>query len=336
MGGSSARAPSSALSDIGLLHQADGTLKSSGTKLDQALGNLERTAANSWPRTAATSSATNGLADRLRKTDRPACSGPRARSRTFAPGRPAELNDRNSDRQSMEPRGRRPRSGCVAQYQALDSNMARLSGTAELRVAADHELEQGVAINGGQPPLTRTRGFSRWAPAASAPANTGGTGPPWLKCRPPGPECCTRIPVDVQRPPPATFGRPNPFANAYRRWLPDRRHRRLPAPPGRDALRRLMEPWPRPAARCARRDRSARAGPSAGPCASSKKACAPAWTCGRRRLAQDLHELYGYVTMRLTQANLRNDEAAARRMPASAAAAARSLARHLPPVAADA
>lgn len=28
------------------------------------------------------------------------------------------------------------------------------------------------------------------------------------------------------------------------------------------------------------------------------------------RLAEDLHELYGYVSLRLTQANLRNDEAA--------------------------
>jgi flagellar protein FliS len=28
------------------------------------------------------------------------------------------------------------------------------------------------------------------------------------------------------------------------------------------------------------------------------------------RLARDLHELYGYLTLRLTQANLRNDEAA--------------------------
>ena len=47
-------------------------------------------------------------------------------------------------------------------------------------------------------------------------------------------------------------------------------------------------------------------------------------------LAADLHALYGYLTMRLTPANLRNDEAAARRVPAPAGPAARRLARHRP------
>jgi flagellar protein FliS len=57
-----------------------------------------------------------------------------------------------------------------------------------------------------------------------------------------------------------------------------------------------------------RRHRDARAAPSAAPCASSRKACAAASTCeagGRwRRTWTPLR----YVGLRLTQANLRNDE----------------------------
>ena len=69
------------------------------------------------------------------------------------------------------------------------------------------------------------------------------------------------------------------------------------------------KPWPRPGVRCAAATWSEKAWPSAARFASWTKPARRARPARRRPLAQDLDDLYGYLTMRLTLANLRHDEA---------------------------
>lgn len=111
-------------SDIGLSVQTDGTIKSTTSKLDAALGNLDEL--QKFFATATTSSATNGLADRLRRL-----SDALINTDGALPARQEglrKLKSANSDRQEvLEDRVAATEKRLRAQYQTLDANMARLS-----------------------------------------------------------------------------------------------------------------------------------------------------------------------------------------------------------------
>ena len=111
-------------SDIGMQVQTDGTLKLTSTKLDAAMGNLDEL--QKFFATNGESSATSGLADRLRKlTD--ALIGTDGAVPSRQEGL-RKLKSLNSDRQeAMEDRVAATEKRLRAQYQTLDANMARLS-----------------------------------------------------------------------------------------------------------------------------------------------------------------------------------------------------------------
>jgi flagellar hook-associated protein 2 len=111
-------------SDIGIQVQTDGTLKLTGSKVDTAMGNLEEL--QKFFATNTDSSATNGLADRLRKlTDSLIGTDGAIPSRQEGL---RKLKSLNSDRQdAMEDRVAATEKRLRAQYQTLDANMARLS-----------------------------------------------------------------------------------------------------------------------------------------------------------------------------------------------------------------
>lgn len=111
-------------SDIGLSIQTDGTIKTTGSKLDSAMGNLAEL--QKFFATSATLSSANGLADRLRKLSDSMISTDGA-----LPSRQdglRKLKTSNSDRQQvLEDRVAATEKRLRKQYQTLDANMARLS-----------------------------------------------------------------------------------------------------------------------------------------------------------------------------------------------------------------
>lgn len=121
---SSASSTFARASDIGLSPQTDGTLKVSGSKLDSAMGNLEEM--QKFFATATSSSATNGLADRLRQLSDTLLGTDGA-----LPSRQEglrKLKTVNSDRQqALEDRVAATEQRLRKQYQMLDANMARLN-----------------------------------------------------------------------------------------------------------------------------------------------------------------------------------------------------------------
>jgi len=123
-GSSSASATYGRASDIGLQIQTDGTLKATGTKIDAAIANVDEL--QKFFATSTTSSATSGLADRLRKLTDTLISADGA-----VPSRQEglrKLKTANGDRQqALEDRVAATEKRLRAQYQTLDTNMARLS-----------------------------------------------------------------------------------------------------------------------------------------------------------------------------------------------------------------
>lgn len=111
-------------SDIGLSPQTDGTLKVTGSKLDAALGKLDDL--QKFFATATDVSTTNGLGDRLRQlTDRLLGTEGAIPSRQEGL---RKLKSINGDRQqALEDRVAQTEKRLRAQYQALDTSMARLS-----------------------------------------------------------------------------------------------------------------------------------------------------------------------------------------------------------------
>lgn len=111
-------------SDIGLSVQTDGTIKATTSKLDAAMGNLDEL--QKFFATATSSSATNGLADRLRRL-----SDALINTDGALPARQEglrKLKAANTDRQDvLEDRVAATEKRLRAQYQTLDANMARLS-----------------------------------------------------------------------------------------------------------------------------------------------------------------------------------------------------------------
>ena len=124
-GSSSASAVYGRASDIGLSLQTDGTVKVTGSKLDTALGNLDEL--QKFFTTATSSADTNGLGDRLRRlTD--TLLGTDGVVVTRQDGL-RKLKSLNTDRQqSLEDRIAMTEKRLRAQYQTLDTNMARLTG----------------------------------------------------------------------------------------------------------------------------------------------------------------------------------------------------------------
>jgi flagellar hook-associated protein 2 len=123
-GSSSASSVFGRASDIGLSIQTDGTLKVTTSKLDGAMGKLDEL--QKFFATATDSSATNGLADRLRLlSDRLIGAEGALPSRQEGL---RKLKSTNSDRQqALEDRVAATEKRLRAQYQTLDANMARLS-----------------------------------------------------------------------------------------------------------------------------------------------------------------------------------------------------------------
>jgi flagellar hook-associated protein 2 len=123
-GSSSASSTFARASDIGMSIQTDGTLKITGSKLDTAMGQLDEL--QKFFATATTSSASSGLADRLRQLSDALIGADGA-----LPSRQdglRKLKTSNSDRQQvLEDRVAATEKRLRAQYQALDANMARLS-----------------------------------------------------------------------------------------------------------------------------------------------------------------------------------------------------------------
>lgn len=122
---SSASSAFARASDIGLSVQTDGTLKLTGSKFDSALGKLDQLQA--FFATSTESSATNGLGDRLRRlTDALLSVDGAVTSRQEGL---RKLKTVNSDRQQvLEDRVAATEKRLRAQYQLLDTNMARLTG----------------------------------------------------------------------------------------------------------------------------------------------------------------------------------------------------------------
>ena len=112
-------------SDLGLQVQTDGTIKVDSTALEEGFEDLDELQA--FFATDTDSSATNGLAYRLRSlTDSLLGTDGAMESRQEGL---RELLSRNSDRQAtLEERVAATEKRLLAQYQALDLNMARLSG----------------------------------------------------------------------------------------------------------------------------------------------------------------------------------------------------------------
>lgn len=123
-GSSSASGTFTRASDIGLQIQTDGTLKTTSSKLDAAIVNVDEL--QKFFATSTTSSATNGLADRLRKLADALIGAEGA-----VPSRQEglrKLKTVNSDRQqALEDRVAATEKRLRAQYQTLDTNMARLT-----------------------------------------------------------------------------------------------------------------------------------------------------------------------------------------------------------------
>ncbi|MEN9629110.1 MAG: hypothetical protein RJA10_2337 [Pseudomonadota bacterium] len=111
-------------SDIGLSVQTDGTIKTTTSKLDTAMGNLEEL--QKFFATSSTESATNGLADRLRRlSDALIGTGGALPARQEGL---RKLKAANADRQEvLQDRVAATEKRLRAQYQALDANMARLT-----------------------------------------------------------------------------------------------------------------------------------------------------------------------------------------------------------------
>ena len=123
-GESSASSAFTRASDLGLSVQTDGTVKISSTKLDAGFAQLSQLQA--FFATSTDSSATNGLADRLRQlTDRLLGVDGAITSRQDGI---RKLKTLNSDRQAaLEDRVAATEARLRRQYQTLDANMARLN-----------------------------------------------------------------------------------------------------------------------------------------------------------------------------------------------------------------
>lgn len=113
------------VSDIGLQIQTDGSIKTTGSKLDSAIGNLDEI--RKFFSAAGTGSGTEGLATRLRAlTDQ--FLGTDGSVSTRQEGL-RKLKTVNTDRQAvLEDRVVATEKRLRAQYQQLDLNMARLTG----------------------------------------------------------------------------------------------------------------------------------------------------------------------------------------------------------------
>lgn len=123
-GSSSASSAFARASDIGLQVQTDGTIKTTGSKLDAAFGQLSQLQA--FFATATGTDATSGLAERMRKLG-DAVLGTEGTVTARQAGL-RKLKASNTDRQdALEDRVAQTEKRLRAQYQQLDASMARLT-----------------------------------------------------------------------------------------------------------------------------------------------------------------------------------------------------------------